>query len=96
MAAMPRSRLLFLLRDGRDVVDSDLAANKQGSWIGREFPGARGISPAERLDFVVQSAHKWLWRTEVVQAAFAAHPGPKQMVRYEAYSRILWPSAGVV
>jgi hypothetical protein len=31
MAALPSSRLLFLLRDGRDVVDSDLAANLQGA-----------------------------------------------------------------
>jgi hypothetical protein len=35
------------------------------------------------LDFVVQSAHKWLWRTEVVQAAFAEHTGPKHLLRYE-------------
>jgi Sulfotransferase family len=81
MRALPRSRLLFLLRDGRDVVDSELAANSKGSWVGREFPGSAGVD--DRVEFVVQSAKKWLWRTEVVEAAYAAHHGPKHMVRYE-------------
>lgn len=81
MRALPRSRLLFLLRDGRDVVDSELAANEKGSWVGRQFPGSEGI--ADRVEFVVQSAKKWLWRTEVVEAAYAAHRGPKYMLRYE-------------
>jgi hypothetical protein len=93
MAALPRSRLLFLLRDGRDVVDSELAANLEGSWVGTVFPGVRGVTSAERLRFVVQSAHKWLWRTAVVQEAYAAHPGPKLLVRYEDLRRE--PAAGL-
>jgi hypothetical protein len=87
MAALARSRLLFLLRDGRDVVDSELAANLEGSWVGTVFPGVRGVAAADRLRFVQQSAHKWLWRTSVVQEAFAAHPGPKLLVRYEDLRR---------
>lgn len=83
MAALPRSRFLFLLRDGRDVVASELAANGRDGWVGREFPGFRGITADERLDFVVQSAKKWLWRTEVVQGAYECHTGPKLLARYE-------------
>jgi hypothetical protein len=83
MAAMPRSRLLFLLRDGRDVVDSEVAANEPGSWVSRQFPGFTGIERSQRLEFVVQSAKKWLWRTAAVQRAYAAHTGPKLLVRYE-------------
>src|SRR6266511_2246593 len=87
MAALPRARLLFLLRDGRDVVDSELAANIEGSWVTKEFPGFAGIAKEDRLAFVVQSAHKWLWRTEVVQETSEAHHGPKYLVRYEDLSR---------
>lgn len=83
MRALPGSRLLFLLRDGRDVVDSDLAANLSGSWVSAEFPGVEGVTNGARLEFAVQSAHKWLWRTEVVQRAYAEHRGPKLIVRYE-------------
>lgn len=83
MRALPRAHLLFLLRDGRDVVDSDLASNLRGSWVEDVFPGARGISHADRLEFITQSARKWLWRTEVVQEAYSAHSGPKRLIRYE-------------
>lgn len=83
MGVLPRARLLFLLRDGRDVVDSELFGTVQGGWMSRRFSVVRGIAPSERLAFITHSAHKWLWRTEAVQAAFAAHPGPKRLVRYE-------------
>jgi hypothetical protein len=82
LRAMPDSRLLFLLRDGRDVVDSELAAIAKGSWVSREF-GVRGIEPEQRLEFVAANALKWLWRTQVVQDAYRDHPGPKLLVRYE-------------
>ena len=32
---------------------------------------------------VTDAAHKWLWRTEIVEAAYEAHRGPKRLVRYE-------------
>jgi hypothetical protein len=83
LPALPESRLLFLLRDGRDVVDSELAANRKGSWVSSEFPGAEGLSQEDRLDFVIRSAQKWLWRTEVVESAYRSHPGPKHLVTYE-------------
>jgi hypothetical protein len=83
MRAQPEARLLFLLRDGRDVVDSELASFLVGGWLERNFAHMRGVGEEERLAFVVDSAHQWLWRTEVVEAAFAEHRGPKHMLRYE-------------
>jgi len=82
LRAMRDSRLLFLLRDGRDVVDSELASIAKGSWVTREF-GVSGIQPEQRLEFVTENALKWLWRTQVVQDAYRDHPGPKLLVRYE-------------
>ena len=41
MGAFPRSRFVFLLRDGRDVVDSILAASQPDTWATRSFRGAR-------------------------------------------------------
>jgi hypothetical protein len=83
MRAQPTARLLFLLRDGRDVVDSELASFIVGGWQEQSFDHMHGVEESERLDFAIRSAHHWLWRTEVVEAAFAAHPGPKHLVRYE-------------
>jgi hypothetical protein len=83
MGALPAARLLFLLRDGRDVVDSELAAATRGSWLGDVFPVVGGIADDERASFIEQSAYKWLWRTEIVQQAYESHRGPKLLVRYE-------------
>jgi hypothetical protein len=83
MRAQPRARLLFLLRDGRDVVDSTLASLLVGSWGQRAHRNMRGVSEWERLDVVTRVAYQWLWQTEVVERAFARHQGPKHMVRYE-------------
>lgn len=83
MEVQPRARLLFLLRDGRDVVDSELAAVMPGSWVSQTFPGFTGVREVDRLEFARRSAYRWLWRTEVVQEAFEAHRGPKLLVRYE-------------
>jgi Sulfotransferase family len=87
MRAQPRARLLFLLRDGRDVVDSELASFAVGGWQERNFRHMRGVAEKDRLDFVIRSAYQWLWRTEVVEAAFAEHAGPKHMLRYEELLR---------
>jgi hypothetical protein len=83
MRAQPTAQLLFLLRDGRDVVDSELASFVVGGWQAESFDHMSGVEDSERLDFVVRSALHWLWRTEVVEAAFAEHRGPKHLVRYE-------------
>ncbi len=83
MSALPRARLLFLLRDGRDVVDSELAANLEGGWLSASIPGVRGVAETERAEFVRRSAYKWLWRTEVVQEVYRTHGGPKYLIRYE-------------
>src|SRR5436190_1166923 len=58
MRVLPTSRLLFLLRDGRDVVDSELAANAKGGWVTDEWPGAPGLRERDRLAFAVQCAKK--------------------------------------
>jgi Sulfotransferase family len=87
MRAQPTARLLFLLRDGRDVVDSELASFAVGGWQERSFAHMRGVEESERLDFVTRSAYQWLWRTEVVESAFAEHRGPKHMLRYEELLR---------
>lgn len=83
MQAQPEASLLFLLRDGRDVVDSELASFEVGGWLERHFPHMRGVSEGGRLDFATQSAYSWLWRTLAVENAFAAHQGKKLMIRYE-------------
>jgi hypothetical protein len=82
LALEPSARLIFLLRDGRDVVDSWLDAYADGSWASQD--GAYSVTPEDRLAFVRWQAAVWRYRTEVVAAAYQAHdPRRRAMVRYE-------------
>lgn len=81
-ALFPSAKVIFLLRDGRDVVDSWLAAYREGTWAIRE--GAFPVAPAGRLALVRWLSAVWVYRTAAVRRAFAGHdPGSRVLVRYE-------------
>jgi hypothetical protein len=78
----PSSRIIFLLRDGRDVVDSWLAAYRSGSWALDE--GAFAVAAEGREALVRWQSAVWAFRTEVVQKVYDAHPPDHRvLVRYE-------------
>lgn len=82
LSLFPGSHLVFLLRDGRDVVDSWLAAYRTGSWALPE--GAFPVTDAGREALVRWQSEVWAFRTDVVQHAYAAHPADRRiLVRYE-------------
>ena len=82
----PASRLIFLLRDGRDVVASWLDAYRSGSWAIQG--GAYPVSASGRLGLIRWQAAVWRKRTEVVQAAFEERdPALRVMIRYEELRR---------
>lgn len=84
MSVLPRARMILLVRDGRDVIDSELDASEAGSWATRKFGGGRGMTPERRLAFAEQRAHKWLARIEASERAYAALPeGQRARMRYE-------------
>jgi hypothetical protein len=78
----PGSRLIWLLRDGRDVVDSWLDAYREGTWA--TDGGAYPVSAEGRLAMIRWQSSVWLKRTEAMQRANDALP-PQQrlLVRYE-------------
>ena len=80
MSMFPRSKLLFLVRDGRDVVDSQTAANQPGTWL----PVSGWQTPEEREIFVRRWARTWAGDVAAIERAFEAHPPElRRMVRYE-------------
>jgi hypothetical protein len=82
MSLFPESALIWLLRDGRDVVDSWLDAYRDGSWANEE--GAYPLTDKGRLPFIEWQATVWLQRTEVVQRAYdRQRPDRRALVRYE-------------
>ena len=78
----PGSNLVWLLRDGRDVVDSWLDAYREGTWATEG--GAYPVSEEGRLAMIRWQSSVWLKRTEVMQRTFAAlDPSQRLLVRYE-------------
>ncbi len=83
MSLFPRSKMIFLVRDGRDVLDSLLDANSPGGWL---MTGAAGGFRGEeqRREFVRESALDWVARTNVSMRAYDSHdPERRRRVRYE-------------
>lgn len=81
LSALPGSGLIFLVRDGRDVVDSSLASVLGDSW-GKDF-GSQ-IDEAQRTSFIRFRASLWVFQTEIVQRAYETQPEDRRiMLRYE-------------
>src|SRR5919112_1555970 len=96
LEAFPESKLVFLVRDSRDVVASLLDAAQEGSWYGYDkFEASvaeavrRGGGPASPLDrsddeLAGQLARNYVTNVSAVKEAYARHPeGAKVMIRYE-------------
>jgi hypothetical protein len=93
---LPESRMIFLVRDPRDVVASSLDTAKKGSWAfhlkgNRRKREALSKSPVKQADafdkppdqLVMEHANMYLTYVGNSKQAYEAHHGPKIMVRYE-------------
>jgi LPS sulfotransferase NodH len=80
--ALPGSRLIFLLRDGRDVVDSWIDAYQRDSWAIEE--GAYAVAREGRLALVEWLSSVWAYRTRAVADVFERIPAERRVrIRYE-------------
>jgi hypothetical protein len=78
--ALPRSRLLFLVRDARDVADSVL-----DMWQGETLKeGPARPSDEDRLKVVSEAAQGWVTRVQSIREVFDSLPEAQRFfVRYE-------------
>jgi hypothetical protein len=82
LSLFPSSRMIFLLRDGRDVVDSWLDAHRAGAWALDE--GAFSVAPQGREALIRWQSSVWSYRTGVVLGAYRRHdPARRVLIRYE-------------
>lgn len=78
----PRSKVIFLLRDGRDVVDSWLDAYSDGSWAipGGAFP----VNEDGRIPLIKWLSEVWAYRSRAVKQAYDSRAeGDRIQIRYE-------------
>jgi hypothetical protein len=85
MSLFPRSKMIFMLRDGRDIVDSLLDANSEGGWLTRTGLGRGGFeTDDERLEWLRETCRTWVARINVCSRAYEEHdPALRQRIRYE-------------
>lgn len=83
MPLFPRSRMIFLVRDGRDVVDSLLDAKGPEGWLAKW--GRGGLKTAEdRREYIEESSRHWTARMNVCTRAYDGHdPALRTTIRYE-------------
>jgi Sulfotransferase domain len=85
--AMPVSRVIFLVRDPRDVAASGLDAARKGSWQ-YENAADRGWKREALADnqpdvWVRRRAQNYVRHAGKARDAYEAHKGPKVLIRYE-------------
>ena len=84
LGLVPESRLIFLLRDGRDVIDSLLDAFTGDTWWTSTYASFIDRDERWRLGMIRHQARFWLHRTQAVERAFASHAVDRRLlVRYE-------------
>lgn len=93
--ALPEGRVVFLIRDLRDVAASHLDGARQGSWMHEIIGNSRQAQVGEATalielldegqpDLFVKRAAEILTRNMMgAKRAYEAHRGPKALVRYE-------------
>jgi sulfotransferase family protein len=85
MEALPESRMIFLIRDPRDVAASHVDSSRKGSYMYERRKGGKQAARFEMQadDLVNDMATKYLQNVGNAKKAYDAHKGPKVLVRYE-------------
>jgi len=79
----PTSKIILLLRDGRDVIDSKLDTFQKNSWAAKQY----GITPmpkSRRLEEIKHMAMAWVKQMEILMKTYDNHQKENRLkIKYE-------------
>ena len=80
--SLPNSKIIILIRDGRDIVDSYLAGFSEGGWLAKRI--GKPISPKERIPFIKRQSMIWVDVVKILVQVYNSHPKDSiLLVKYE-------------
>jgi len=84
----PNSKIIVVLRDGRDIIDSKIDESKPGAWElkekGEGTSDPRAITEEKRLYFVKRYSKMWVLVMKILMNSYIEHPKElRYLVRYE-------------
>jgi hypothetical protein len=83
---LPNSKIIFLIRDGRDVVDSKIDSIRDGGWQAKG-PGMKvsdSLSQEQKISIITSHAKAWVATTELLLKTHEKRPKElSMMIRYE-------------
>ncbi len=81
MECLPKSKIIIVLRDGRDILDSLLDARTQGGWLANKGPT---IPREQRIQFLTRESKFWITRMKILKRIYQnRHKDLVHFVRYE-------------
>jgi len=86
MECFPNSKLIFLLRDGRDVVDSQMDTHQKGSWSETTLPNKRPTIQNQemKLEMIKKYCQEWERMTKIVWSTYQNHnQNLRYLIKYE-------------
>jgi len=80
---LPNSKIIVIRRDGRDVVDSSIDANWEGSWFNTKA-GTLGINERTKMSKMRKAAKNWKIRTIALNDLYKNYPKDlRYRIKYE-------------
>lgn len=82
LECLPNSKLLFISRDGRDVVNSLVSAFSEGGWVAKRA-GTR-LSSSDKIEFIKEQSRRWRMMIKVILDTYEKKQEElRLMIKYE-------------
>jgi len=81
---LPKSRILVMFRDGRDVINSQITAMSEGGYVIKREPRFEPLSGQRRTNSIIILAKQWVSLMEVLIKTYENHDqNLRLLLRYE-------------